>query len=47
MTLSFFRLGLLALFSTLLMLSGCNSSGSMSCITRCIAMVWLQVAWSR
>ncbi|MEP4372411.1 MAG: hypothetical protein ABJ319_11825, partial [Alloalcanivorax venustensis] len=28
MTVSFFRLGLLALFSTLLMLSGCNSSGS-------------------
>ncbi len=28
MTLSFFRLGLLALFSALLMLSGCNSSGS-------------------
>ena len=28
MTVSFFRLGLLALFSALLMLSGCNSSGS-------------------
>ena len=28
MTLSFFRLGLLALFSALLMLCGCNSSGS-------------------
>ena len=28
MTLSFFRLGLLALFSALMMLSGCNSSGS-------------------